>query len=35
MKEAETYTVTAENRDKLSEIIAEKAIETIEKTENH
>ena len=35
MKEAETYTVTTENRDKLSEIIAEKAIETIEKTENH
>jgi nucleoside-triphosphatase len=35
MKEAETYVVTAENRDKLSEIIAEKAIETIEKTENH
>lgn len=35
MKEAETFTVTTENRDKLSEIIAEKAIETIKKTENH
>ena len=30
MKEAETFTVTTENRDKLSEIIAEKAIEAIE-----
>jgi len=29
MKEAETFTVTTENRDKLSEIIAEKAIKAM------
>lgn len=30
MKEAETFTVTTENRDKLGKIIAEKALETSE-----
>jgi nucleoside-triphosphatase len=35
MREAETYTVTAENRDDLSKTIAEKAIKAIEKTENN
>jgi nucleoside-triphosphatase len=35
MKEAEIYTVTTENRDQLRTIIAEEAIKTIEKTDNH
>jgi nucleoside-triphosphatase len=32
LKEAETYTVTTENRNELSIIIAEKAIKAVEKT---
>ena len=34
MKEAETFTVTTENRNDLSEIIADKTIKAMEKTQN-
>ena len=35
MKEAETFTVTNENRNDLSEIIADEAIKAVKLTENH
>ena len=35
MKDSEIITVTPENRDKLSEILAEKAVEALKKTQTH